>query len=348
MMTNRLQALINLGHKLSHYKDKSFLDKLPDDLFFEKGHQIIEMAKHYNPWFLEEQVIFALQSWANALTAENLTKWINENGMNEPDQPKKVGLILAGNLPMVGFHDIISVFISGHIAQIKLSSQDKHLMPWLIDFIVSENSAFQSQFTYVERLTDFDAVIATGSNNSAHYFDFYFSKVPNIIRRNRHSVAILTGDESQEELALLGQDIFQYFGLGCRNVTKLYVPENYTFDHFFEAIAPYDELMVYEKYASNYHYNKAVFLMSQDKFLDNGFLTLKEDDHLTSPISTLFYTNYNNIGDLSRTLELNKDQIQCVVSKINLPHMIPFGQTQKPNLWDYADDINTLAFLNNL
>ena len=347
-MTNRIQALINLGHQLGYFKDKKLLDELPKNPFFEKGRQIIEMAKHYNPWFLEDQVIFSLQSWAIALTSENLLKWTNENPHNSSIQPKKIGLILAGNIPLVGFHDIISVFISGHIAQIKLSSQDKHLIPWLIDEIILQNEDFSKQFEYSERLTDFDAIIATGNNNSAHYFDFYFSKVPNIIRHNRNSVAVLTGEESIQDLALLGQDIFQYFGLGCRNVTKIFVPNNYNFETFFEAIKPFEYLMIYEKYANNYDYNKAVFLMSLIKFLDNGFLTLKEDNKFASPISTLFYSYYDSLDDINQTLNFYKNEIQCIVSNINSPSFTPFGQTQKPNLWDYADNINTLAFLNQL
>lgn len=181
-MNSHIECLVKLGQKLSHFKTIESLNHLPDEVFFNTGKEIIQMAKHYNHWFLPEQVIYALNSWSKALTIENLDKWTSELQLKIPQHPKKVGLILAGNIPFVGFHDVVSTFILGHVALIKLSSQDKFLIPWLIKFIINENENFKNQFEFVERLENFDAVIATGNNNSAHYFDYYFSKVPHIIR----------------------------------------------------------------------------------------------------------------------------------------------------------------------
>lgn len=347
-MENRLEALKYLGEKLSLFLKEDCLNHLPDEDFYNKGKEIITQAKHYNKWFLEDQIIFALQSWARALISENLEKWLNQNQINEPNNPKKIGLILAGNIPLVGLHDVISTFISGHISMIKLSSQDKFLLPWLIDSLIASQSTLEKHFQFVERLVDYDSVIATGSDNSAHYFDYYFSKVPNIIRKNRNSIAVLTGNENREELEKLGHDIFQYFGLGCRNVSKIFVPENYDFSKFFEAIKPFENIMNYEKYASNYDYNKAVFLMSNLKFLDNGFLTLKADEKFSSPISTLFYEEYSSLTDVFNIIENNIDKLQCVVGQPLKDYFIPFGDTQSPQLWDYADGINTLDFLSRL
>jgi hypothetical protein len=344
-MNLRVNALLKLREKLLPFLKDDCLNHLPNDSFYDKGKSIILNAKHYNRWFLEDQVIFALQSWANALEGKNLEKWLHDYAINEPKTPKKVGLILAGNIPLVGFHDVLTTFISGHIALIKLSSQDKFLIPWLLESLSNEFPEFAYQFEFVERLSNFDAVIATGNDNSASYFDYYFSKVPNIIRRNRNSVAILTGEESAEELMALGQDIFQYFGMGCRNVSKIYVPENYNFKPLFDALLPFESFLMIEKYGSNYDYNKAVFLMSNFKIMDTGFLTLKEDDRFSSPISTLFYSFYSTLEEVYKHLEKNKDKIQCVVSKYSKNNFIAFGQTQSPELWDYADGENTLKFL---
>ncbi|MBY0487316.1 MAG: acyl-CoA reductase, partial [Flavobacteriaceae bacterium] len=195
------------------------------------------------------------------------------------------------------------------------------------------------------KLENFDAVIATGSNNTARYFEFYFKDKPSIIRKSRNSVAVLTGNETHDDLVNLGEDIFRYFGLGCRNVSKLFVPKGYNFDAFFKAIYEQKDVIYYEKYANNYDYNKAVFLMSNFKLLDNEFLTIKEDTSYASPISSIFYEYYDAVDDIKNQLEKDAEQIQCIVSKNVIENSIPFGQTQKPNLWDYADNVDTLAFL---
>ena len=253
---------------------------------------------------------------------------------------------MAGNIPLVGFHDFLSVLISGHNVLVKTSSNDQHLLPFLAKYIIAIEPRFADKITFVDgKLENFDAVIATGSNNTARYFEYYFKDKPSIIRKNRNSVAVLNGKETKEQLVALGEDIFRYFGLGCRNVSKLFVPKGYSFDAFFEAIFEYQDVIHYEKYANNYDYNKAVFLMSNFKLLDNGFLTLKEDQSYASPISSVFYEFYDDIDTLQKKLQSDHEQIQCIVSNIGIENSIDFGQTQKPKLWDYADNVDTISFL---
>ena len=256
---------------------------------------------------------------------------------------------MAGNIPLVGFHDFICVLLSGHNVLVKTSSNDQMLLPFLANYLTSVEPALLNYIHFSEgKLTDFDAVIATGSNNTARYFEYYFKDKPSIIRKNRNSVAVLNGSETKEDFEALGEDIFRYFGLGCRNVSKLFVPKNYIFDSFFEGIFKHQDVIHYEKYANNYDYNKAVFLMSNFKLLDNGFLTIKEDTSYSSPISSVFYEFYEDLDVLKTKLEQDHEQIQCIVSNNLVPKSIPFGQTQKPALWDYADNVDTLAFLVNL
>lgn len=319
-----------------------------NELFHDDFIQLIELSQSHNGWFTNENVCFSITSWANALTEENLNKWLSSYDFTKVN-PKNIGLILAGNIPLVGFHDFLSVLISGHNALVKTSSNDQHLLKFIANYLITIDSRFKSKITFVEgKLENFDAVIATGSNNTARYFDYYFKDKPNIIRKNRNSVAVLTGEETKEELIALGDDIFRYFGLGCRNVSKLFIPVNYNFDSFFNAIFEYQDVIHYEKYANNYDYNKAVFLMSNYKLLDNGFLTLKQDASYSSPISSVFYDYYNSIEEIQKQLINDTEKIQCIVSKNQILNSINFGQTQKPNLWDYADNVDTLQFLIDL
>ncbi len=219
-------------------------------------------------------------------------------------------------------------------------------MPLLAKYIIAIEPELANKITFVEgKLENFDAVIATGSNNTARYFEYYFKDKPSIIRKNRNSVAVLNGEETKEQLVALGEDIFRYFGLGCRNISKLFVPKGYSFDAFFEAIFKYQDIIHYEKYANNYDYNKAVFLMSNFKLLDNGFLTIKEDNSYASPISSVFYEYYDSIEDLQTRLQSENEQIQCIVSNKLVENSIDFGNTQRPNLWDYADNVDTISFL---
>ena len=348
LQIDKKKCFIELGRFLSQFSFENYTKNetvLHNDLYFDSFADLIQLSQSHNGWFTPEQVCFSVQSWANALTEENLNKWLSNYSFTETT-PKTVGLILAGNIPLVGFHDFLSVLISGHNVLVKTSSNDQHLIKFLAKYLIALNPEIQNHITFTDgKLENFDAVIATGSNNTARYFEFYFKDKPSIIRKNRNSVAVLTGNETKEELINLGEDIFRYFGLGCRNVSKLFVPKDYDFKVFFEAIYEYKDVIYYEKYSNNYDYNKAVFLMSNFKLLDNEFITLKEDSSYASPISSVFYEYYDDIKVLQSQLKNDAEQIQCIVSKDIIDTSIPFGKTQKPELWDYADNVDTIAFL---
>lgn len=348
---NTKLSFVELGKFLNQFTFDEQLqsdDVLYNDLYFEKFKDLLQLSQSHNGWFTPEQVYFAVQSWAQALTEDNLNQWVSNYNFSEV-KPKTVGLILAGNIPLVGFHDFLSVLISGHKALIKTSSNDQHLIQFLANYLISVEPRLSYFISFTDgKLENFDAIIATGSNNTARYFEFYFKNKPSIIRKNRNSVAVLNGHESHEDLVNLGEDIFRYFGLGCRNVSKLFVPKGYNFEAFFKAIYEYKDVIFYEKYSNNYDYNKAVFLMSNFKLLDNEFLTLKEDASYASPISSVFYENYEDIADLKTRLTNESGQIQCIVSNAIIDNSIPFGKTQKPELWDYADNVDTLQFLASL
>ncbi|WP_395053020.1 acyl-CoA reductase [Flavobacterium sp.] len=353
LQNDKLKCFIELGKFLSQFSENETTRNdsvLNNDLFFDDFNSLIHLSQSHNGWFTPNQIYFAIKSWSEALSEENLIKWISKYSFDcAQDDNKKlktVGLILAGNIPLVGFHDFLSVLISGNSVLIKTSSNDQKLLPFLANYLISIDLRIEEFITFTDgKLENFDAVIATGSNNTARYFEYYFKDKPNIIRKNRNSVAVLDGSETNEQLTQLGEDIFRYFGLGCRNVSKLFVPKEYKFDAFFESIFSYQDVIHYEKYANNYDYNKAVFLMSNFKLLDNGFLTIKEDASYASPISSVFYEYYNDIEELKTKLKNEEDQIQCIVSNDLVENSIAFGQTQKPNLWDYADNVDTLEFL---
>lgn len=263
--------------------------------------------------------------------------------------PKKVGVVMAGNIPMVGFHDFMSVLISGHDLLAKLSSDDEVLMKKLTDMLIAIEPAFANKIEFVPMLKNADAIIATGSDNTARYFEYYFAKRPHIIRKNRSSIGILTGHEEKDDLQALGEDVFRYFGLGCRNVSKVFVPEGYTFDKFFEANAARENVLEHHKYHNNYDYNKSILLVNRVPHFDNGFLLVQESENLVSPISVLFYQTFTSLADLRHKLEAVKDKTQCVVSAHGwLEGSIPFGEAQCPMPWDYADGVDTLAFLQKL
>ena len=347
-LETKKSVFVELGKFLTQFSQNNTLKNpavLHNETFFDAFVDLIHLSQSHNGWYTPEQVYFSIQSWAEALTDENLTQWLSVYDL-EKNKSKNVALILAGNIPLVGFHDFLSVLITGNNVLVKTSSNDQHLLPFLAKYIIAVEPEFASRITFVEgKLENFDAVIATGSNNTSRYFEYYFKDKPSIIRKSRNSVAVLSGNETKEQLAALGEDIFRYFGLGCRNVSKLFVPKDYSFVPFFEAIFEYQDVIHYEKYANNYDYNKAVFLMSNFKLLDNGFLTLKEDKSHASPISSVFYENYQTVADLEKRLEAESEQIQCIVSDNLIEKSIKFGETQKPALWNYADNIDTISFL---
>jgi hypothetical protein len=317
----------------------------PDQEFKE----LIATARNSNAWFTEQEVYRSLNALSQMLNEDDLEIWFK--GIHITTVPKKVGLILAGNIPLVGFHDVLSVLATGNIALIKLSSSDDKLLPAVLTQLCKIEPALQEQIVFVERLKDFDAVIATGSNNTSRYFEYYFGKVPNIIRKNRTSVAVLTGRESNQDIADLGHDLFDYFGLGCRNVSKIYLPEDYDVKNFFEPLEQYNDIINHFKYNNNYDYNKSIYLVNSAKHFDNGFLLLKEDSGFSSPLAVLYFERYKTLEEVETVLSANQENLQCVISKAPLQietAVLGFGESQQPKLWDYADNVNTIQFLNGL
>ena len=348
---NRIEAFSKLGDFLSQFSTKGIEKKedIPfNELFFDGLKHQIKLAQENNSWFTKDNILNSLESWSKSLNYNNLNNFTNSVNLNKINR-KTVAIVMAGNIPLVGFHDFLSVLISGHSVLVKQSSSDKHLLPFLAKYLEYTEESLKGKITFTEdKLSNFDAVIATGSNNTARYFEYYFKGKPNIIRKNRNSVAVITGKETIEDFEKLSDDIFQYFGLGCRSVSKLYVPKDYDFELFFNGMYNKKEIINNAKYANNYDYNKAVYLMSEFDLLENGFLMIKEDESYSSPIATIFYEYFDNEIDLKIKLHEDREKIQCVVAKGFLENEIAFGQTQHPKLTDYADGVNTLEFLSKL
>ncbi|GAB2547994.1 acyl-CoA reductase [Rufibacter soli] len=331
---NRLSAFIKLGDYLRH---------LPQ----EEPEYLARRAGQHNNFFDLPNVSAALDGIAHMLQPEQLENWVAQYDIPETQpNPKKVGVVMAGNIPAVGFHDALCILLSGHILLAKPSSDDPFLVKHLLDKLIELDDRFGTQVQFVPMLKESDAIIATGSDNTARYFEYYFAKRPHIIRKNRTSVAVLTGQETKEELSALGDDILRYYGLGCRNVAKAYVPEGYDFTPFFEALEYKKDVVDHHKYRNNYDYNKSILLVNGVPHLDNGFLMVTESKQLVSPISVLFYETYVNDQDLREKLEQVQEKLQCVVSKEGVwEKSFAFGQAQCPAVSDYADGVDTLEFL---
>ncbi|SFN39502.1 Acyl-CoA reductase (LuxC) [Chryseobacterium oleae] len=337
---NQVLGLIKLSEYIKEFLAKDSADYNDHDNEFES---LLKRSEIENPWFTMENQKFALNEWTQLLTQENINNWIGNYSVSKAS--KRVGLILAGNIPLVGLHDVISVVVSGHIPLIKLSSKDKRMVPFLLEKW-NEFSGGAVPFEFVERLENFDAVIATGSNNTARYLEYYFKDHLSIIRKNRTSAAVLKGDETPEELQLLAEDIFRYFGLGCRNVTRIFIPEDFVIDRLFESFTGFQDIINHHKYANNYDYNRAVYLLNRDLFWDNNFVMLKEDDKLFSPLSVINFSRYSSLDEVKSFLAENEGDIQCIVAKEELGlDSIPFGEAQHPALDTYADNVDTMKFL---
>ena len=352
----RIEAFVILAKFLAQFNGNKSNDpdlKEINKKYYVKFEELIKTIHFTNPWFTEEFIRLAVNSISKSLSREKIENWLKKYpGLyNSNDEPlKKIGVILAGNIPLVGLHDFISVLITGNIFKGKLSSKDDKLLVFIADLLIDINKELGNRIFFTEnKLTGFEAIIATGSNNSARYFEYYFNKYPNIIRKNRNALAVLTGDETVDELKHLGNDIFSYFGLGCRNVSKLFVPENYNFNDFFKAIEKYNHLFVHHKYANNYDYNRTVYLLNREHHLDNGFVLLKENEGIASPIGVIYYQFYISLAQVNEYLRINRDKIQCIVSSGNaIANAVKPGQAQFPKLWDYADGADTVQFLINL
>jgi len=338
-INERTELISEIGEFLKNYLDEKYDNKKDDNLIeFEK---VIKKAQSNNSWFTDENIKINLTYWSKKLIKTNLNQWLSKYNLKDTSR-KNIAIIMAGNIPLVGFHDFICVFLAGHNSIIKLSSNDKYLIPFLLNLVKFPSD----RVVYLDgMLTEYDAVIATGSDNTSRYFEYYFKNKQSIIRKNRNSIAILDGNETDEELKSLSHDILTYFGLGCRSVSKLYVPKDYNFDSFFNSIFEYKDLINNHKYANNYDYNKAIYLMSEYKFLDNGFFMIKEGNEMHSPISTINYEYYDNISHLSEKIKQQAENIQCVVSNIKFEGRIDFGETQNPSLNQYADNIDVMNFL---
>lgn len=304
-----------------------------------------EKASYENGWFIPEFIDLATENIARCfLQKDILNTWASSYQLPAAgSHPKKVGIVMAGNIPLVGFHDFLCVFISGHRAIIKPSSKDQVLIKKLVEKMGEWNSAIKNSCEFSEMLKGCDAYIATGSNNSSRYFQYYFGKYPNIIRRNRTSVAVLTGKESMEELGKLADDVFLYFGLGCRNVTKMYVPQGYDFVPLLETFKKYNYFADHHKYKNNYDYNLALHLLNKKYYMTNGAILFIEDSGFFSPISQLNYEFYEDFDSLTGLLK-NNPGLQCTVSEGNTD----FGRTQQPSITDYADGADTMQFLSTL
>lgn len=337
---NQVLGLTRLSRYIKDFLAKNQEAYSEDDAGFES---LLERSKIENPWFTIENQKFALQQWADLLTEKNIGSWLNKYRISGIS--KRVGLILAGNIPLVGFHDVISVVLSNHIPVIKLSSKDKYMIPFLLKKW-NEFSEGSVPFEFVEKLENFDAVIATGSNNTARYLEYYFKNHLHIIRKNRTSIAVLKGDETEEDLKLLAEDIFRYFGLGCRNVTRLFIPQDFVIDRLFESFLDFQDIINHNKYANNYDYNRAIYLLNQEKFWDNNFVMLKEDEKLFSPLSVINFSRYSSLDEVKSFIAENEENIQCIVAgeELGLNSVKP-GEAQNPGLDTYADNVDTMKFL---
>jgi hypothetical protein len=344
-LEKRVNAFVKLGEYLHNFIQADAAEREEN---FPDLERLIRSAASYNPWFTRENILHALSSTASMLDREALNTWARPYLSRLERAPgKTVGVVMAGNIPMVGFHDMLCVLVSGNILQAKVSSQDPALIPFLAEKLIQLEPQFEGRISFSAQLKGFDGVIATGSNNTARYFEHYFGKYPHIIRKNRNSVAVLSGEESKEELQELGKDIFTYFGLGCRNVSRLFVPAGYDFGKLYRALEPFSGIVNHHKYANNYDYNKAIYLVNQAPFLDNGFLLLKEDSGFSSPISVLYHSAYPDLSSLPGLLDPHRDSIQCIVSSV-VKGGIGFGKAQQPGPGEYADGVDTLEFLAGL
>ncbi len=333
-LSERISVLTKLGEELSR----------PD----EDRTALIKASYRYNLWFTEDNYNAAIQAIASRMLKQSLLEeWVKPYNISDDITPEIVGMVLAGNIPLVGFHDVLSTFISGHISQIKLSDKDKLVLPYLIGRMATYDERVRPYFNMVDRLANFDRVIATGSNNTARYFELYFGKYPNIIRKNRNAVAVIRGNETKEALNDLGKDIFTYFGLGCRNVSKLFVPQDYEFSPLLEELHEYREIIELNKYKNNFDYNFTLLILNSIKYFSNGCILIYENEAIQSRIASLHFEYYSDENDLENKLAKHKDEIQCVVSDQPLKNWkhIPLGGAQTPTLNDYADGVDTLAFL---
>lgn len=339
----RISAFVQLGEKLSQFLQKPTIFDVEDNDFKPLANACLRSSQK-NGWFTEDEIRRAIQGIVFLLESEKLESWTKSYDFSST-AAKTIATIFAGNIPAVGFHDWLSVLISGNKVLAKLSSQDEYLIPAFSDILIEIEPRFSDFIEFAKtKMENIDAFIGTGSNNSARYFKYYFGKYPHIIRKNRSSVAIVKNDISKEDLSEMGKDLFYYYGLGCRNVTKIYFEKGFQLNRFFEAIIDFGYVIDNNKYGNNYIYNKTLFLMNSEKILDNNFVILRPGPELNSQVGVINYEFFENEDNLRSELKSQETQIQAIISTKD----IGFGKAQTPYLTDYADGINTLNFLANL
>ena len=336
-LSERVEVLVKLGENLS----------IQEERLMAHAHR----TESNNPWFTKEHIKWSIkQIVTQFLNEAKIGSWLNAYNIPASHVPRNIGIVMAGNIPLVGFHDMLCCFIAGHKSIIKLSDKDPYLIPFFINLLKELNPKTESYFELVNKLEDYHAVIATGSNSTAVHFEYYFKNVPHIIRKNRNAIAVLQDEIDDQSLEKLADDIFLYFGLGCRNVSKLYLPKSFNTDLLFENFKAYQEVINHGKYRNNFDYNVAIFMLNKIPYLESGFFILKEDAQIASRIACLHYERYDNESALLNHLTQESEKIQCIVSDKKLANLktVPFGASQIPSLNDYADGADTLAFLLNL
>jgi len=342
-LNERIESFKKLGRILKQYPNSNDIEA---DYIFKDAARKTEIE---NPWFTQEQICKSLNSIGESLQEQKIDTWLKPylKRFESPMNPQTVGLVMAGNIPAVGFHDFLCVLISGNAILGKLSSLDGQLIPAISSFLIETDERWKDSISWTtERLTSFDSLIATGTNNSARYFEYYFRNRPHIIRKNRTGIAILTGNETIEELNGIADDIMSYFGLGCRNVSKIFVPGNYDFKRLLEAIKAYSHYSEHNKYRNNYEFRKSCLLLNKISFIDSGLLLLTQSTSIASPVAVVNFEFYSRINDIQELVIKEMESIQCIVCNFDfpLPHILP-GKTQRPELWEYSDAVDTMDFL---
>ncbi len=342
-LADRIKSFEILGSGLRRYHPNS-----PDSDIIPLV-EAARLAFLRNPWFTPESITIALNNLGQILTTENLNQWIAPYAerIQVVTEKKTIGVVMAGNIPAVGFHDFLCILVSGHKLLAKLSSSDDQLIPVMAKLLSAYMPEWNNYFSFTSgKLENFDAIIATGNSNTSRYFEFYFGRYPHIIRKNRNSVAVLNGFETSGELKNIADDIMLFFGLGCRSISKIYVPRGYDFSNLIQALGKFDSYADHHKYRNNYDYFKSIFLVSQVPFIDTGFLLLKEDSAFASGIAILHYEYYDHEESVFNSLLKSMESIQCVISKMGFnPTTSRPGEGQNPALWDYADRVDTMEFL---
>lgn len=322
----------------------AFLNAVKNHSFDELWQQKKNEAYEKNKWFVIENINQALEQWKFSLNNAHAEAWLGTYDL--PDyHGKTAGIIMAGNVPVVGMHDLLSALVSGYNVRVKTSSDDEVLPKFWVEKAIEYLPQLSERISFSDSMSGLDVAIATGSNNSARYFEYYFRNIPALLRKNRNSVAVLSGDETTADLYNLGHDVFDYFGLGCRNITHLFLPENYDFKPLFDTWEAFSGLIHHNKYANNYNYHKALLLMNLDPHMDTGFLLLKEKKEIYSPVGMLNYSFYDELTEVKDAIAKHADAIQCVCSGIPELQAVPLGSAQKTTLMDYADNVDTVDWL---